>query len=85
MISQSNQELQAGDYIDFKDSNGEWAVGYINSKTADTLHVRSDGWASKYDIVPSYIYPSIYRSLQTVSNHSDRSWEATQANKKNQE
>ena len=51
MIHEDNQWPQEGQFVDFKDTNNEWVVGYIVGKTKDTVQVRSDGWASKYDLV----------------------------------
>ena len=43
------------DFIDAKDNQGDWRVGYILDKNTNTkwYKVRFDGWASKYDEVTS--------------------------------
>lgn len=40
-----------GDFIDAKDNQGDWRVGYIVDKneTLKSFKVRFDGWPSKYD------------------------------------
>jgi len=40
-----------GDFIDAKDNQGDWRVGYIIEKhmPAQLLKVRFDGWSAKYD------------------------------------
>ena len=42
-----------GDFIDAKDSQGDWRVGYIVDKSDITtfFKIRFDGWAAKYDEV----------------------------------
>lgn len=42
---------QVGDFIDAKDNQGDWRVGFITDKNylTKTFKVRFDGWASKYD------------------------------------
>ncbi len=42
-----------GDFIDAKDNQGDWRVGYIVDKNniTKTFKVRFDGWPSKYDEV----------------------------------
>ena len=41
------------DFIDAKDNQGDWRVGYIIAKNdhLKTFKVRFDGWSSKYDEV----------------------------------
>ena len=49
---------QEFDFIDAKDNQGDWRVGYIVGKYdhLKTFKVRFDGWQSKYDEVflPSF-------------------------------
>ena len=44
---------EEGDFIDAKDNQGDWRVGFIVGKypTTQLFKVRFDGWASKYDEV----------------------------------
>jgi hypothetical protein len=39
------------DFIDAKDNQGDWRVGYIIEKNLNTkfYKIRFDGWGSKYD------------------------------------
>ena len=43
------------DFIDAKDNQGDWRVGYIINKMdhLKTYKIRFDGWSSKYDEVIS--------------------------------
>ena len=45
------------DFIDAKDNQGDWRVGYIVHKMdhLKTFKVRFDGWSSKYDEVTSLL------------------------------
>lgn len=49
---------QEGDFIDAKDNQADWRVGYIVAKVdhSKTFKVRFDGWSSKYDevLAPTY-------------------------------
>ena len=42
-----------GDFVDAKDNQGDWRVGFIITKSMTTqfYKVRFDGWNSKYDEV----------------------------------
>jgi hypothetical protein len=61
MMSTGRQEKAAGleelygegDFIDAKDSQGDWRVGFIVARYEHTkvLKVRFDGWPTKYDEV----------------------------------
>ena len=44
-----------GDFIDAKDNQADWRVGYIVAKNSNTslFKVRFDGWSSRYDEVLS--------------------------------
>ena len=83
MISEESEWPKEGQYIDFKDSNSEWVVGYIVNRGTETLQVRSDGWSSKYDIVTLWIF-SFYPPTPIASSPFGLSLEATPANKKSQ-
>ena len=83
MISEESEWPKEGQYIDFKDSNSEWVVGYIINRGTETLQVRSDGWSSKYDIV-TILLLSFYPPTPTALSPSGLSLEATPVNKKNQ-
>lgn len=57
MLVQDNKKLSiselynVGDFIDAKDNQGDWRVGYITDKSDQNklFKVRFDGWPSKYD------------------------------------
>lgn len=55
------------DFIDAKDSQGDWRVGYIIEKNANTrfYKVRFDGWGTKYDEYYRFTSPKLshFRSI----------------------
>ena len=67
-----------GDFIDAKDNQADWRVGYIVAKNENiqSFKVRFDGWSSKYDEVhPEKL--SIISSTPSSSSPSGRSSLAT--------
>jgi len=50
------EQYNENDFIDAKDNQGDWRVGYIVGKYdfSKTFKVRFDGWQSKYDEVERY-------------------------------
>lgn len=55
------------DFIDAKDNQGDWRVGYIVARydTTRVFKVRFDGWPSKYDEV---LRPPLRTTSSTVSS-----------------
>ena len=57
MIAKVNDKVtladlyQEGYFIDAKDNQGDWRVGYIIEKNVNSrfFKIRFDGWSSKYD------------------------------------
>ena len=45
------ENYDLNDFIDAKDNQGDWRVGYIVEKNINTrfFKVRFDGWSQKYD------------------------------------
>jgi glutathionyl-hydroquinone reductase len=63
-----------GDFIDAKDSQGDWRVGYIVDKNdmTKTFKVRFDGWSGKYDEVhkPNNLVLPIQQSKTEIIQES---------------
>ena len=73
MIAKVNDKIpladlyKEGDFIDAKDNQGDWRVGYILAKNIEkkTFKLRFDGWASKYDEVREHRFRSTIFNLQS--------------------
>ena len=45
------KDLQAGSYLDVKDTASSWCLAQVVKLSGDQLRVHYDGWSEKYDEV----------------------------------
>lgn len=81
-----SQLYQVGDFIDARDNQGDWRVGYIVDKSdvSKMFKIRFDGWATKYDQVNAvYIFSFIDSGIRSSNSLDRQPWD-TQAKNKTQ-
>jgi len=60
------------DFIDAKDNQGDWRVGYIIEKNLNTrfFKVRFDGWGEKYDEIYRFSSPKLVQFRTIVVGYT---------------
>ncbi len=47
------KDLQAGNFVDVKDSTGSWCVAQVAKWSPENIHIHYEGWSDKFDEVPA--------------------------------